>query len=161
MSAITSALGLSKTSAAETTDIQAWGIAFIRAIVGIVFLIHGGQKLFVYGVHNVAGMMNQLSIPMPSVAAAVVTWVEFLGGAALLFGVFTRVAALLLAFDMLVAVLKVHLKGGFFLPMGFEYALTLLVTNVALAMTGPGAAVVQNLFSRTRRNRSHARVSSV
>jgi uncharacterized membrane protein YphA (DoxX/SURF4 family) len=71
------------------------------------------------------------------------------------------VAALLLAFDMLVAVLKVHLKGGFFLPMGFEYALTLLVTNVALAMTGPGAAVVQNLFSRTRRNRSHARVSSV
>ena len=148
MSAITSALGLSKTSTAEQTDAQAWGIAFIRAIVGIVFLLHGGQKLFVYGVHNVGGMMGQLGIPLPSVAAAVVTWVEFLGGAALLLGVFTRAAAVLLAFDMLVAVLKVHWKGGFFLPTGFEYALTLLVTNVALAITGPGAAAVQNLFSK-------------
>jgi putative oxidoreductase len=148
MSAITSALGISKTTAAENTDAQAWGMAFIRAIVGIVFLLHGGQKLLVYGVHNVAGMMGQLGIPAPSVAAAVVTWVELLGGAALLLGLFTRVAALLLAFDMLVAVLKVHLKGGFFLPMGFEYALTLLVTNVSLAITGPGAAAVQNLFSK-------------
>ena len=148
MSAITSSLGIAKTSTIDRTDTQAWGIAFIRAIVGIVFLLHGGQKLFVFGVHNVAGMMGSLGIPLPSVAAAVVTWVEFLGGAALLLGVFTRLAALLLAVDMLVAVLKVHLKGGFFLPMGFEYALTLLVTNLALAIAGPGAAAVQKLFSK-------------
>lgn len=148
MSAITSGLGITKTATAESIATQAWGIAFIRAVVGIVFLLHGGQKLFVYGVHNVAGMIGQLGIPLPSLAAAVVTWVEFLAGAALLLGLFTRVAAVLLAFDMLVALLKVHLKGGFFLPMGFEYALTLLVTNIALAITGPGAAAVQKLFSK-------------
>jgi putative oxidoreductase len=148
MSAITSALGISKTAGVEKTDTQAWGIALIRAIVGIVFLLHGGQKLFVYGVHNVAGMMGNLGIPLPSLAAGVVTWVEFLGGAALLLGLFTRVAALLLALDMVVALLKVHLKGGFFLPMGFEYALTLLVANVALAIAGPGATAVEKLFSK-------------
>jgi putative oxidoreductase len=148
MSAITSALGLTRSSAVENADTQAWGLAFVRAIVGIVFLMHGGQKLFVYGVHNVAGMFGHLGIPLPSLAAAVVTWVEFLGGAALLLGLFTRVAAVLLAVDMAVAVLKVHLKGGFFLPTGFEFALTLLVMNVALIIAGPGAAAVQNLFSK-------------
>jgi putative oxidoreductase len=133
-----------ETSRVQTGDRQAWGIAFTRAIIGIVFLLHGGQKLFVFGIHNVAGMMGQMGIPMPELAAVVVSLVEFVGGAALLFGLFTRAAALLLAIDMLVAVLKVHLKGGFFLPAGFEYALTLLVVNVALAISGSGALAIDN-----------------
>ena len=133
---------------AESAGAQAWGITLVRAIVGIVFLIHGGQKLFVFGIHNVAGMMGHLGIPLPGVAAAVVTLVEFLGGAALLLGLFTRGAALLLAIDMLVALLKVHLKGGFFLPMGFEYALTLLVVNVALFIAGSGALGVDNKVAK-------------
>ncbi len=132
----------------QSESAQAWGIALVRAIVGIVFLVHGGQKLFVFGIHNVAGMMGSLGIPLPGAAAAVVTFVEFLGGAALLLGLFTRAAALLLAIDMLVAVLKVHLKGGFFLPMGFEYALTLLVVNIALLIAGSGAFAIDNKFGK-------------
>ena len=50
----------------------------------------------------------------------------------------------------LVAVAVVHLRGGFFLPKGFEYALTLLAASIALALTGPGAAALDTLLGRRR-----------
>jgi putative oxidoreductase len=127
---------------------QGWGIAAIRFIVGVVFLVHGSQKLFVFGFGGVAGFFGQAGIPLPAVSAVVVTLVEFLGGLALIVGLFTRWAALLLAINMLVAVLAVHLKAGFFLPHGFEYALTLLFANVGLALAGPGAFAVDNLLGK-------------
>lgn len=124
------------------TQWQGWGITILRVIVGIVFLAHGWQKLFVMGFGGVAGFMGQLGIPAPMLAAVVVTAVEFLGGLALLFGLFTRWAAVPLAINMLVAILTVHLKAGFFLPNGFEFALTLLGANLALALLGAGVASV-------------------
>ena len=40
---------------------------------------------------------------------------------------------------MLVAVLLVHLRRGFFNPGGFEYPLTLMVANLAMVLLGAGA----------------------
>lgn len=132
----------------ESSLQPAWGIFVLRVIVGLVFLMHGGQKLFVYGFGGVAGSMANLGIPFPSLSAVVVTTVEFLGGAALVAGFFTRWAAALLATEMLVAILAVHLKGGFFLPAGFEYALTMLAANISLLLTGSGAGAVENTFTK-------------
>jgi putative oxidoreductase len=70
--------------------------------------------------------------------------VESLGGIALIVGLATRWAALLIAIDMVVAILKVHLPHGFFGPDGFEYPLTLLAANLALLVNGPGAAAIEN-----------------
>lgn len=121
-----------------------WGIFVLRVIVGLVFLMHGGQKLFVYGFGGVAGSMAKLGIPLPGLSAVVVTTVEFLGGAALMAGLFTRWAAALLTINMLVAILAVHYKNGFFLPAGYEYALTLLGASLSLTLAGSGAAAVEN-----------------
>ena len=63
-------------------------------------------------------------------------------------GLFTRWIAIPLAIDMLVAILTVHLWGGFFLPNGYEFALTLLAANVALALLGSGEASVDKLLDR-------------
>jgi putative oxidoreductase len=129
------------------SNLQSWSITLIRAIVGVVFLMHGGQKLFVWGFHNVAGFLGQLGVPIPSVSAVLLTFVEFLGGAALLLGLVTGWAALLLAIDMLAALILVHIKNGFFLPDGVEYPLTLLVANIALALSGSGALAVDKIIA--------------
>jgi putative oxidoreductase len=76
----------------------------------------------------------------------VVTLVEFLGGIALILGVATRIAAALIAIDMAVAVLAVHLKAGYFMPQGYEYALTLFLTSVGLTLTGPGAFALDHMI---------------
>ena len=124
---------------------QGWGITVLRITVGIVFLAHGGQKLFVVGFDNVAGFMGKIGVPAPMLAAIVVSLVEFLGGVALVVGAFTRWAAVPLAITMLVAIMTVHLKAGFFLPAGYEFALTLFSANVALILLGSGKASVDGL----------------
>lgn len=130
------------------SNYRSWGLTILRVVVGIAFLMHGWQKLFVWHFAGVAGFLGHLGVPLPMVAAVVLTLVEFFGGAALVLGWFTRWAAWLIAIDMVVAILLVHLKGGFFLPQGFEYALTLLAANIALALAGPGAASVDGVLGK-------------
>ena len=123
-------------------NLKDWGLAFLRIGVGGVFVAHGAQKLFSYGIPGVSGLMAQIGVPFPTVSAVAVTSAEFLGGLALVAGFGTRLAAIPIAFSMLVAALTVHLKGGFFLPNGIEYVLVLFLASVALVLTGSGALSV-------------------
>ena len=132
------------------SDMRSWGITVLRVVVGVVFLMHGGQKFFM-GFHNVAGFLASLRIPAPQAAAIALTLLEFFGGMALVLGLFTRVVALLLAFDMAVAVVLVHLKNGFFGPAGFEFPLTLLAATLCLAFSGSGVAAVDRMIGRKAR----------
>jgi putative oxidoreductase len=136
----------------DITRLQGWGTTVIRVVVGIVFLMHGGQKLFVLGFGGVAAFLGKLGILAPILAGVVVTLVEFLGGLALFLGLFTRWFAVPLAIDMLVAILAIHLPNGFFLPRGFEYALMLLAATVALALLGPGQASADRLWGSESRD---------
>jgi putative oxidoreductase len=120
------------------TKLQSCGLTVLRVVVGIVFFVHGYEKLFKMGFHGVAGMFGHMGIPLPAVSAVVVTLVEFVGGILLITGLATRVAAALNAVDMTVAILVVHLKNGFSGPMGFEHPLTLLGACICLVLAGGG-----------------------
>jgi putative oxidoreductase len=120
-----------------------WGMLPLRIAVGLVFLMHGGQKLFVFGVGGTADIMSKLGIPLPSIAAVVVIAAELLGGLAILLGVFTRLAGALLAFEMLIAILVARLHGGFFAPYGYEFELTLLMACLTFAAVGPGGSSLE------------------
>jgi putative oxidoreductase len=129
---------------------QRLGLALLRIVIGIVFTMHGYQKFFVYGIPGTTAAFTTMHIPMPALAAPFIAAVELLGGLALIVGLLTRLAALGIALDMVGAILMVHISGGFFLPSGFEYALTLLAGAVALVLGGPGALSIDDAIAARR-----------
>ena len=129
---------------------SAAGLTVLRVAVGAAFVAHGAQKLFVFGLGGVSAAFGHMGVPLPGVTGPLVAVVEFLAGLALVFGLLTRLASLGLGIDMLGAIALVHLKHGFFLPNGFEYAFAMLAATVALTLAGPGALALDNVLGRER-----------
>lgn len=137
----------STTSSSKRIDA---GLATLRAAVGAIFIAHGAQKLFVFGLAGTAGFFGQVGVPLPGVMGPFIAFLEFFAGIALVLGLLTRLASLGLAFNMLGAILLVHLKAGFFAPAGFEYPLVLLAASAGLILMGPGAFSVDAQLARRR-----------
>ena len=124
------------------------GLAILRVVLGATFVMHGGQKLFVYGFAGVSGAFAQMGMPIPGLLGPFVAFVELFGGLAIILGLLTRFAAFGLSSTMVVAILAVHLKAGFFNPGGFEFPLALLAMATALGVTGAGAFSVDAIVER-------------
>ena len=123
------------------TDETQWATIPLRIALGVIFMAHGGQKLFGWlggkGLEGIAGFFAKLGLTPGMLWAALAGLGEFGGGLLVLLGLFTRLGALSIAIVMLVAILKVH-WGAFFMPAGIEYAATLFAAAVALLIAGGG-----------------------
>jgi putative oxidoreductase len=123
-------------------------LTLLRVVVGAIFIAHGGQKLFVFGFDGVAGGFAGMGVPMAGILGPLVAFVEFLGGIALVVGLLTRLASLGIASTMVVAILLVHVKQGFFNPGGIEFPLSLLGSSIVLVLTGAGSWSLDALIGR-------------
>jgi putative oxidoreductase len=132
------------------------GLTVLRVVLGVVFIAHGAQK-FNQGVSGVAQGFAGMGVPLAEVAAPLVAGLELVGGVLLVFGIATRVVAVLLAVDMVVAGALAHLPAGFFSQDGgFEYVLVLAAGSLAVALTGPGRYSVDAVVVRRSRGRRGA-----
>jgi putative oxidoreductase len=139
-----------------TFDHISVGLFLLRVILGVVFFAHGAQKVFGwFGGYGIAGTVGYFKnvVHVPTPLAYLGPFVEFLGGIAILLGLFTKFAALGIFIMMLVATLKVHLPSGFFMSgkgdgkgAGYEYTLTLAIISLVLVLLGGGLYSVDTLI---------------
>ena len=139
---------------AEGSSIASYGPTVLRIVVALVFIAHGGQKLFGIwgggGLSGTASGFSQMGIEPAYWLAVLAGIAEFGGGLLLLLGAYTLAAASVLGIHMVAAIWLVHLPNGFFLPGGYEFNLTLIGALVCLMLTGAGALSVDG------RRASHA-----
>lgn len=127
----------------------AWGPTVLRVVIGFIFVMYGWDKFFGFGLAFWAELFGSQGIPFATLAATVVRLVELVGGLALVLGLFTRIAAILLAIDMAVAILVVGVDGGFFVwDNGVSFPLALFAATAALALTGSGEASLGGYLAR-------------
>src|SRR6202790_3695556 len=118
--------------------LQPIGLLVLRLALGIIFIWHGYPKLTQpNGMH---GFFVQHSLPGYFVTVAGV--LEVFGGGLLILGFLTRIAALLLAMEMVVAIWKVHSAAGYMAVHNYEFPLALAAACFALATVGAGRASV-------------------
>ena len=129
---------------------MAYGLLFLRVVVGTIFAAHGTQKLFGWwgggGLRGTAGWLGSSGFRPPLVMAFVVA-VSETSGLVFALGLVTPFAALALATTMVVAVGTVHWKNGFFSTKGgYEFNLALWAAVIAVAAIGPGRFSLDRAF---------------
>src|SRR5713101_2995530 len=130
---------------------RSMGLLTMRIISGGIFAVHGYAKLFggpgkpIHprvrrylgegfaqamergGVANFSLGLGRMGVPAPKLMAALVGATEFFGGVMLITGMFTRLAALALAVNMVFAIKLAHWKQGLIgSASGYMYALSML-----------------------------------
>ena len=120
------------------------GKLLLRLTLGMLILLHGAAKIF-GGVQGIASMVEANGLP--GSLAYLVYIGEVLAPLALIAGWWTRIAALVVAVNMVVAILLAHRADILALTGGGGWALELqgmfLFTALALALLGSGRYAVR------------------
>ena len=123
------------------------GLLIARVGLGIVFLAHGLQKLNTWGYAGTKAAFEQLDVPAAPISAFLATWLEILGGIALIAGVLTPVFAALLLLDMLGAFAIAHSDSGLWISDGgYELVLVLGMGMLLLVVAGAGKFSVDGVL---------------
>lgn len=128
------------------------GILLLRIMSGLILFVAGAMK--VAGWFGGFGMeqtvqMFKANMGIAAYWAYISSYTEFIGGALLMLGAFTRPAAFLLFINMLVAVILVGTKN--FFMGGAAFPCLLMVTSFVIFLTGPMAFSIDALLVRKRK----------
>ncbi|RPA57619.1 DoxX family protein [Gordonia oryzae] len=134
-----------------------------RMILGIIFIAHGWQKLHVYHLSGVEGMLKGIGAPAPSVSAYILTWAELGGGILLVLGLLLPLVSIVLVVDMIGAIYYTHWEQGFWVAaqaadmpakIGWEWPLALIAGLLAVGFANAGHFAVDTYAFRRRGGRA-------
>jgi len=121
---------------------NAWGPFILRLALGALSIIQGTQKLFGAfdgpGLQNFSGICAGMGLKPPDIWAIAIAIIQFLGGIFLVFGIMTRLAALLIGI-----IIVVMIAGGVIL-VDIEYQIVLIASCLSLLFTGGGRAALRD-----------------
>lgn len=129
----------------------------LRLTLAVVIFPHGAQKALGWfgghGLRGTIGYFGSQGTPVPLALLAIAA--EFLGPIGLALGLLTRVAAFGILCVMVVAILTVHWKVGFFMNWygtqqgeGFEFHLLAVGIALALLIQGGGRWSIDAMLTR-------------
>jgi putative oxidoreductase len=116
-----------------------YGVFALRVTLGMIFLIHGAIKLFVFTPAGTVRYFNSLGLP-PTLAYLTMAW-ELIGGLALVFGIWPRIVALAFIPELIGTIVVAHGANGFLFSNpkgGWEFSAFLIVCLLVVAALGDG-----------------------
>ncbi len=130
----------------------------IRVALGVVIFAHGAQKLLGwFGGYGFKGTMGWFTgtVGVPAIFGFAAIMTEFFASLALIAGIFGRIAAGLIGFEMIVAAILVHRSHGFFMNWGgnqkgegWEFHILAVAMAIAIILMGSGAYSVDLMLAR-------------
>jgi putative oxidoreductase len=138
-----------------------WSYLPLRLVMGTGFMVHGWAK-WSRGPAEFGKLLQLLGVPMPEFTAWIVTFLELIGGFALLLGAFVTIVSIPLMISMLVAMFTVNVRYGFsaiktiglnengpvFGPPGYEINLLYIAGLLILVLAGAGPLSVDGWLWR-------------
>lgn len=123
-------------------------LLIIRVSFGCSMAFHGYNKV-VSGLEGTAGWFQSIGMKWPRTQARIAAFTEIVAGALLAVGLLTPLAAMSFISLMIVAIMTVHWKVGYFIFLpngGWEYCASIVAVASALCVSGPGGFSIDNVL---------------
>ncbi len=124
------------------------GLLVLRVVFGITMMCHGWNKIS-SGLNGTSNWFASIGMRWPKLQAPLAAYSELTAGALLALGLLTGAGTTIFIALMIVAIVTVHAKVGFFIFLpngGWEYCASIAGVSVALSLTGPGAYSLDAFF---------------
>lgn len=121
-------------------------VLLLRVVFGLFLVWHGVNKVK-GGLSGTSGWFGSIGMRWPQIQARMAAGTEIIAGIAFAAGLLTPLAAAAIIATMLVAIVTVHWRVGFFIFLpngGWEYCASIICVAASIAISGPGEISLDN-----------------
>lgn len=124
------------------------GLLLVRVVFGATMFLHGWNKIFApSGITGTANWFASIGMKWPRLQAQTAASAEIISGILMCIGLLTWVSSTIFIALMVVAIVTVHSKVGFFIFLpggGWEYCFSIAAVATGISLTGPGQYSLDN-----------------